>query len=203
VLISCQSANLKEARDRYVRGEYYAAARAYREIYRSVPREQHALRGMIAYEMAENHRHLNQAMQAAAAYRNAIRYGTPDTLMRYHLAQMLHREGNYEEAALAYRDSWHFDPTDPMGLSGLKGVEMAMKWIDSPTRFQVHLEPLFNSNRGDFCPMLSPKGDRLYFTSSREGVYGDMRSPVTGMKYNDLFYAETNVHGGVEATKAD
>ena len=37
--------------------------------------------------------------------------------------------------------------------------------------------------------------DRLYFTSSREEAGGEGKSTVTGMKYNDLFYAETNVHG--------
>ncbi len=195
LLFSCQSVNLSKARDHYARGEYHEAANAYRELYRKLPREQRAMRGVIAYEMAENYRHLNQPTRAATAYRNAIRYGYPDTLMVYHLARMLHQEGKYEEAVTAYRDFLALRPDDPLGLTGLNEVEQAVKLWDTPTRFKVQREPLFNSTRADFSPMLSPKGDRLYFTSSREEAGGEGKSPVTGMKYNDLFYAETNVHG--------
>ncbi len=178
-----------------MRGEFHSATSTYRELYRKVSREKRAIRGVIAYEMAENHRRLNQPTQAIAAYRNAIRYEYPDTLMFFHLAQMLHREGNYEAATVAYRDFLALRPDHPMGIAGLEAVELAVKWRDAPTRFKVQREPIFNSNRADFSPMLSPRGDRLYFTSSREDAQGEERSPVTGMKYNDLFYAETNVHG--------
>ncbi|MDI9605281.1 MAG: OmpA family protein [Bacteroidota bacterium] len=195
LLFSCQSVNLGKARDHYARGEYHDAANAYRELYRKLTREQRATRGVIAYEMAENYRHLNQSTRAATAYRNAIRYGYPDTLMVYHLARMLHQEGKYEEAVTAYRDFLTLRPDDPLGVSGLSGVEQAVKLRDTPTRFKVQREPLFNSTRADFSPMFSPRGDRLYFTSSREEAGGEGKSPVTGMKYNDLFYAETNVHG--------
>lgn len=195
LFFSCQSVNLGKARDHYARGEYHEAANAYRELYRKLPREQRAMRGVIAYEMAENYRHLNQPTRAATAYRNAIRYGYPDTLMVYHLARMLHQEGKYEEAATAYRDFLTLRPDDPLGVSGLNGVEQAVKLRDTPTRFKVQREPLFNSTRADFSPMFSPRGDRLYFTSSREEAGGEGKSSVTGMKYNDLFYAETNVHG--------
>ena len=195
LLFSCQTVNLDKARDHYARGEYHEAANAYRELYRKLSREQRAMRGVIAYEMAENYRHLNQSTRAATAYRNAIRYGYPDTLMVYHLARMLHQEGKYEEAATAYRDFLALRPDDPLGVSGLNGVEQAAKLRDTPTRFKVQREPLFNSTRADFSPMLAPRGDRLYFTSSREEAGGEGKSPVTGMKYNDLFYAETNVHG--------
>ncbi len=195
LLFSCQSVNLGKARDHYARGEYHEAANAYRELYRKLTREQRAMRGVIAYEMAENYRHLNQPTRAATAYRNAIRYGYPDTLMVYHLGRMLHQEGKYEEAVTAYRDFLALRPDDPLGVTGLNEVEQAVKLRDTPTRFKVQREPLFNSTRADFSPMLSPKGDRLYFTSSREEAGGEGKSPVTGMKYNDLFYAETNVHG--------
>jgi len=153
------------------------------------------MRGVIAYEMAENYRHLNQPMRAATAYRNAIRYGYPDTLMVYHLARMLHQEGKYEEAATAYRDFLALRPDDPLGVTGLSGVEQAVKLRDTPTRYKVQREPLFNSTRADFSPMFSPRGDRLYFTSSREEAGGEGKSPVTGMKYNDLFYARRTSTG--------
>lgn len=195
ILFSCETARLSDARDYFARGEYHAAAQTYRELYRNTSREQRAMRGVIAYEMAENYRRLNRASQAAVAYRNAIRYGYPDTLMYYHYAQMLQQEGNYESAGATYTDFLALLPDNPLAIAGLKGAEMAIGWNENPTRYRVRREPLFNSNRADFSPMLSSRGDRLYFTSSREATQGEERSPVTGTKYTDIFYAETNVHG--------
>ena len=159
---------LGDAREHYARGEYHAAAEAYRKLYVNVPRDQRAMRGVIAYEMAENYRRLNQPARAAAAYRNAIRYEYPDTLMFYQYARMLHQEGNYEEAASAYLDFLALQPNHPLGLAGWQGVERAIGWIRQPTRYRVQREELFNSNRGEFSPMLNRRGDRLYFTSYRE-----------------------------------
>lgn len=195
LLVSCQSAKLGDAREHYAKGEYHAAAEIYRELYRNASRGQRAMRGVVAYEMAENYRLLNQTTRAAGAYRNAIRYEYPDTLMYFHYARMLHREGAHEQAAAAYRDFLAMHPGHPLALSGLHGAEMAMEWSREPTRYAVRREEVFISNRGEFSPMLNSRGDRLYFTSSREASRGEERSPVTGMKYNDIYFSETNVQG--------
>ena len=195
LLLSCDQAKLSVAREQYLRGEYYAASETYRKLYRNVSREERAQRGIIAFEMAENYRKLNQSSRAVAAYNNAIRYGYPDTIMYFHYARMLHREGNYEGAAEAYRRFLTFRPEDRLALAGLQGVELAVEWSKNPTRYVVERMELFNSNRGEFSPMLSADGDRLYFTSSREEVLGEEKSAITGMKYNDLFRSVKNVHG--------
>lgn len=195
LLLSCDQAKLTVAREQYLRGEYYAAGETYRKLYRKTPRDERAQRGIIAFEMAENYRKLNQSSRAAAAYHNAIRYGYPDTIMYLHHARMLHREGDYGSAEEAYCRFLAFRPDDPMALSGRRGVELAKKWSENPTRYTVERMELFNSNRGEFSPMLSPDGDRLYFGSSREEVPGEDKSAITGMKYNDLFLSIKNVHG--------
>ena len=125
--------------------------------------------------MAENYRHLNQPMRAATAYRNAIRYGYPDTLMVYHLARMLHQEGKYEEAATAYRDFLALRPDDPLGVTGLSGVEQAVKLRDTPTRYKVQREPLFNSTRADFSPDALAEGRPalLHLVPGRGGGRGE------------------------------
>jgi len=195
LLLSCDQAKLSVAREQYLRGEYYAASETYRKLYRNVSREERAQRGIIAFEMAENYRKLNQSSRALAAYSNAIRYGYPDTIMYFHYARMLHREGNYAGAAEAYRRFLTFRPEDRLALTGLQGVELAVEWSENPTRYVVGRMELFNSNRGEFSPMLSADGGRLYFTSSREEVLGEEKSAITGMKYNDLFRSVKNVHG--------
>ena len=195
LLLSCDQARLSIARDQYLRGEYYIASETYRTLYRNALREGVAQRAVIAFELAENYRRLNQSARAVTAYSNAIRYGYPDTIMYLHYARMLHREGRYHAAAEEYLRFLTFKPDDPMALCGLRGVEMALKWRESPTRYRVERIELFNSNRGEFSPMLSPQGDGLYFASSRDEALGEEKSPITGMKYNDLFTTTKNVHG--------
>lgn len=195
LLISCDQAKLSIAREQYLRGEYYAAGETYRKLYRKAPREERAQRAIIAFEMAENYRKLNQSSRAVSAYQNAIRYEYPDTLMYLYYARMLHREGDYEGAEDAYRQFLSFLPNHPEALNGLLGVKLAKDWSDNPTRYVVERMNLFNSNRGEFSPMLLPQRDQLYFTSSREEAVGDVKSPITGMKYNDLFRSNKNVHG--------
>ncbi len=53
---------------------------------------------------------------------------------------------------------------------------------------------IFNSPRGEFSPLLANIDETLYFTSSRDDALGG-RSPVTGIKYNDLFFSVKNVRG--------
>lgn len=69
----------------------------------NAPREERALRGVIAFEMAENYRRLNQSAHALTAYGNAVRFGYPDSLAWLRMAQMLHREGCYPKVADVYR----------------------------------------------------------------------------------------------------
>lgn len=195
LLVSCDQVKLSDARGHYLRGEYYAASEAYRKLYRNLRPEEQIQRAIVAFEMAENYRRLNQSTRAVTAYSNAIRYGYPDTVVYLHYARMLHREGKYEAAAEVYSRFLAFRPDDPLALGGIRGTELAVKWSENPTRYRVQRMELFNSSRGEFSPTLSPQGDVLYFTSSREDALGEEKSPVTGMKYNDFFSSVKNVHG--------
>ncbi len=194
-LVSCNQAKLSDAREQYVHGEYYAASETYRKLYRKTPREQRALRGIIAYEMAENYRRLNQSARAVTAYSNAIRYQYPDTMIYLRYAQMLHREGKYTEAIGAYRDLLKLKPGNRLALNGVRGAEQAIDQSAHPTRHEVKRMDLLNSRRGEFSPMLARDDEVLYFTSSRDDARGETESPVTGMKYNDLYISTKNREG--------
>ena len=197
--ISCNRVRLSDARSHYVRGEYHEAVTVYRRLYRQTPREEGALRGVIAFEMAENYRQLSRPSHAATAYGNAIRYGYPDRVSFLRLAQMLHREGDYPKAVDAYRHYLAFMPGDQIAVVGLRGAEQSMaeagqSGIES-SRFLVRRMELFNSSRSDFSPLLAHDDERLYFTSSREEIPGEERSAVTGTKYHDLYLSERNSRG--------
>ena len=58
---SCKSAKMKDADEKYERGEYFAAAETYRKIYNKLKRkEDRYQRGEVAFMLGECYRHLNQ-----------------------------------------------------------------------------------------------------------------------------------------------
>ena len=195
LLFACKTASLSDARMQYLRGEYFAASETYREVYRKIPPENRAMRGVVAFEMAEAFRRLNMPVRASNAYANAIRYNYPDTLMHLHYAQMLHREGKYRDAKKAYEEFLKFDSANYFAHIGLEGIELAAFLEVNPTRYQVQRMDLFNSNRSEFSPMLTKNDTELYLTSSRNDARGDSVSSITGMKNNDFFVSVKNDKG--------
>ena len=193
LIAACGQANLSDARSHYLNGAYHAASETYRELYRNTPRSEKALRGVIAFEMAENFRAINQSARAMEAYGNAIRLGYPDTMMYLSYARMLHRERKYSQALDAYRNFLMMQPDHPLAVNGIQGLLMAQQ--ETPSRYEVQRMELFNSTRSEFSPMLTHRDKMLYFTSSREDVSGETKSLVTGLKFNDLFVAEKDVRG--------
>ncbi len=195
IIAGCKPVKLSDARMQYLRGEYFAASETYRKVYRKIKQDERAMRGVVAFEMAETYRHLNSTQRAITSYANAIRYAYPDTLMYLHYAQMLHKDGKYKQAKVAYDDFLKLSPNNYLAVTGLKGVDFAMESEGQTSRYIVRRMDLFNSNRGEFCPMLSPDDATLYITSSREDARGDTISSITGMKNNDIFSATKNDKG--------
>ena len=77
----CRGPKLATADAQMERGEYFDASASYRKIYNKLKRPaDRPLRGEVAFKMAEADRRLGRAGRAAAAYRNALRYGYPDSI---------------------------------------------------------------------------------------------------------------------------
>ncbi len=99
ILSGCRGVKLSTADEQMYRGEYFDASKTYRKIYNKLTKkEERALRGEVAFKMAECHRRLNQYARAAAAYQNAARYGYPDSTLYLYLGQMLAADGKYQPA---------------------------------------------------------------------------------------------------------
>lgn len=194
-LSSCNTANLSDARLQYVRGEYYAASETYRKVYRNLKPNERAMRGVVAYEMAESYKKLNYPIRASSGYANAIRYNYPDTLMYLSYAQMLHKEGNYAKAVSAYQDYILMDSANYMAQVGLMGANNAANNIHKPFKHIVKRMDIFNSNRSEFAPMFANNDNVIYITSSRNDAKGDSVSDITGLKNNDIFIITKNDKG--------
>ena len=194
---SCKSVKMKDADEKYDRGEYYAAAETYRKIYNKLNRkEDRYLRGEVAFMLGECYRHLNQSSRAAASYQNAQRYEWEDSLIPFYLAQAQQMEGQYTLSERNYKAYLDTAPGNWQAKEGIRGCQMAPKMRDEGSRYIVKNARLFNSRRADFCPMfLDNKADVIYFTSSREKATGTAKSEITGAKNCDVFFSKKDDKG--------
>ncbi|MDL2215301.1 hypothetical protein LJC00_03840, partial [Dysgonomonas sp. OttesenSCG-928-M03] len=164
------------------------AAQKYKVIYRKTPAKERKLRGIIAYRLAESYRLINNVPAANAAYANAIRYNPTDTLIKLQYARTLQKAGNYKQAVNQYGLYLKSSPGFRFAMSGLKGSEMATEMKQNPTKYTVKKMEVFNSRRGEFSPMLlPPEYSMIYITTHRDDVSGEAKSPITGVRNNDLF----------------
>lgn len=182
------------ADEQLARGEYFDAQKTYRKIYNKLnPREQRQLRGEVAAKMGECYTKLGQNARAAAAYQNALRYGSPDSTLLFQLAKAHHGQGNYSQAISTYEEYLRLYPNDTQALQNLSGARKSSGLKHNRTRYVVKNAKLFNSRRADFSPMFN--GDVIYFTTTNEKVVGTKRSEITGMKRSDIWMARKNERG--------
>lgn len=193
---SCKQVKLEDADKKFAQGEYFVAADMYRKVYRKISPKKRELRGEIALRMAESYRLINYPVRANAAYANAIRYNVGDSTVTLQYARSLHKVGDYKQAARYYEEFLKLFPDNKFALNGLEGTKLAPKWKDKPTKYVVKRMELFNSNRGEFSPMLLPPDyDQVYFTSNRKEATGDTISGITGAKLNDIFMSRKDENG--------
>lgn len=195
-LAACKSVKLADADKKFAQGEYFVAADMYRKIYRKTPATKRELRGEVALRMAESYRLINYPMRANAAYANAIRYKVNDSTVTLQYARSLHKAGDYKQAAKYYQEFLQLYPENKFALNGLEGTKLAPLWKAKPTLHPVRRMDLFNSNRGEFSPMLLPPDyDQVYFSSNRKEATGDTISGITGAKLNDIFMSRKDENG--------
>lgn len=187
LLAGCRGPKLATADEQMARGEYFEAAATYRKVYNKLTKPQERpQRGEVAFKMGEADRKLSRYARAAADYRNAIRYGYPDSTAQLLMAQMLHADGKYPAAVEAYEQYLMRAPESVEAREGLRGARMAADMKKRPTRYVVRQSKLLNSRRSDFSPVYAGP-DRLYFSSTNEKVTGTARSEVTGAKRADIW----------------
>ncbi|MCM1255388.1 MAG: OmpA family protein [Duncaniella sp.] len=191
---SCSSVKLADADMQMERGEYFDASKSYKKIYSTLKsKDQRKLRGEVAFKMAECYRLTGRKANASAAYRNALRYGYPDSVVILRLAQSQHSEGNYKAAIENYECYLHFDPSNIVANAGLAGARKSAELKKNKTRYVVKPAKIFNSRRSDYSPMYN--GDLLYLTTTNEQAKGTKKSEVTGMKQGDVWVARKDDNG--------
>ena len=183
--------NIKKGDALYAIGEYFDAAAEYKKGYSRTAVKDKPKRGERAWKMAECYRHINFTAKAIGAYQNAIRYKYPDSMAVLYLAQMQHKQGDYKNATKNYQLFLDSVPGDQRAIKGMQGCTQAQIWKKKTTLHTVKKEPLFNSRRSDFSPVLyGDEWDQLFLTSTRPQAKGNEMSGITGMKAGDIFMAK-------------
>ena len=181
---------LKKGDQFFALGEYYQAANYYKKSYSRVSSKEKYKRADRAYRMGDCYRRINYTQKAASAFQNAVRYGCPDSMAIFYLAQQQLKMGSYKAAKQNFETFLALKPDDELALVGLKSCELGPEWKASPNMYTVKKDALFNSRRGDYCPMLyGDESEYILFTSTRNDAKGDEISGITGVKYSDLFMA--------------
>ena len=142
--------SLRKGDQRYALGEYTEAANLYKKAYAGMPSSQKELRAETAFKLGECYRHTNYTPRALAAYRNAIRYNYPDSIVYRYLADMLRLDGKTAEARKNYLIALQHDSTDVLAQNGLKSCHMIQDWKDNPTRYIVKKDPVLNGRYSDW-----------------------------------------------------
>ncbi len=218
--------NLKKGDQFFARGEYYDAAAEYRTAYSKTSTKERDKRGERALKMAECYRRINYTAKAIGAYQNGIRYiekavadrqkagventeadslaelALQDAVLK--LARLQQKGGDYKGAIKNYEaflESAAHNPLlpqalDTLAINGLIGSRQASIMKNKPTLHTVRKEPLLNSRRADFSPMLvGDDYEQLYFTTTRPQATGDELSGITGTKYADIFVSKRDDKG--------
>lgn len=218
--------NLKKGDQYFARGEYYDAAAEYRTAYSKTSTKERDKRGERALKMAECYRRINYTAKAIGAYQNGIRYiekavadrqkagventeadslaelALQDAVLK--LARLQQKGGDYKGAIKNYEaflESAAHNPVlpqalDTLAINGLIGSRQASIMKSKPTLHTVRKEPLLNSRRADFSPMLMGDDyEQLYFTTTRPQATGDELSGITGTKYADIFVSKRDDKG--------
>lgn len=188
--------NMKKAEQYYALGEYFDAAAEYKKAYMRTPVKERSKRAERAFKAAECYRRINYTAKAIGSYQNAVRYRYADSTAVLRLAEMQHKNGEYKKAEENYRRYLTFMPTDERALNGVDGCRLAPIWRKHLTNYTVKKQPLFNSRRTDFSPVLyGDEFDQLYLTSTRPQATGDEISGITGTKSGDIFLSKKDDKG--------
>ena len=199
---SCSvSARIKRADKKYNIGEYYQAAEMYKQVYRRINSKDKSMRAHVAFNQGECYRILNNS-KATSAYKNAIRYHYPDSIVYLHYAQVLHYQGKYKEAIKQYDIYLEAHQKDYVASAGKYACLKMEDWKKQTSRYKIAPAKEFNAKRSsNFSPsFIGEDADALVFTSNRQEQKSNNKtkvraSSVTGMPAFNLYSARKNAAG--------
>ena len=177
-------------------GEYQEASVQYGKAYNRYKSSEKKERAYASFYRGECFRLLNQPIKAEGEYKKALRYNFGNDSLQLRMAQTLHKNAKYSEAAKAYENYLALFPDDSLALNGLSACHRIEQWKKKPNRYLVQKSTLLNSRKGDFSPALSPDNYMsLIFSSSAKYEEEQKISKITGLPDNNFWISKLDAKG--------
>ena len=189
-----RSKRIDRAIKTYEAGEYREAIDLLKEAYDFVSDKDKKTE--LLFMLGDCSRRLNDPAKAEMWFKKVIDKNYQDPLAYLYFADALKMNQKYEDALSAYKKYAELVPDDPRGKNGVQSCELAKKWLDAPSGYEVQDMKNFNSKSMDFCPSFANSDySVVYFTSCREGTTGKAINKITGQPYADIFEAKEDRKG--------
>jgi peptidoglycan-associated lipoprotein len=192
--ITAVTAQNKEADKLYLSGKYFDAIEIYKKA--ATKEKNKTKKAEMTFKTGDCYRLINDTKQSEVWFAKAIKAKYPDPIATLYLADAKKVNEKYSEAIVDYNEYSKLVPSDPRGAEGAKSCEMAQKWKDNPTRYEVTNLGQINTKDQDFCPTYADKKYlTLYFTSARPGATGNAADGTTGQSYTDIYETKIDKKG--------
>ncbi len=179
----------------YETNELLKALELYKAAYSKAESKQE--KAYIRFQEAEIYRKTLKYKRAALRYKNAIKKGYQDPKAIFYYASMLQATMKYEEALPQFKLFLEKSPNDSLAQLGYRSCVASVKWMKSPTRYQIENLKKLNSRNSDFGATYgNESGTEVVFTSARKRKKTANRiSKVTGQYYTSIFEIYQNRAG--------
>ncbi len=180
--------NLIKADEAFENHEYFSAVTLYKQALSGSPDE---TKGYIFYRAGEASQEINDYKEAESYFQKAIKANYTEPLVYLKLAEVLKIESKYDESIIEYKNYKTKGGEAKKADRGISSCQLAKKYSENPTRYQIENMALINSKARDYCASFSDKNNKtIVFSSNREGSLGDI-DVSTGKNKSDIY--ETKV----------
>ncbi len=203
VTVSAQNKFTKKGNEAFEKRYWHAAIDNYTVALKK--EQDKELKKLITYRVAQSYDKMKNFKNAVAWYQKLIKKGKgfvdthPEVYLK--LADALKKMELYNEAMAQYMEYQGLKPEDPKGVKGAKSCQLAMKWIQHPTRYKVANVQQLNTKYDDAIPNYASKNKKaknidIIFQSYREGGLTKDENNVNGQAYPDLYISKVNTDNG-------
>ncbi len=193
--------SIKQADKRYEIGEYHAAASRYKRILSRIPSKDKKLQGAIAFKLGNCYRLIHDPRRAEGAYRKAVRFRHPDSMLYLYYGDVLLRNGRPKEAKSAFYRVLRKDSSNQQAQNAILACDSLSIWKKVPQRYALHKATYINGRKSDdFSPCVSD-ADLIYFSSTRttKGAKKIKNSKITGIPNSSIYFVKRNRKGKWDA----
>jgi peptidoglycan-associated lipoprotein len=192
--VNAQSKATKAADAEYANKAYFSAIEKYKKAYSLESAQTQKAR--IIYQIARCYQQLNDNKMAEEWFLKAINAKHPDNTKYLYLGDAMRNQGKYKEAKVYYKKFSQVSPKDNRGKIGEKACDLAILWLNDPTRYQVDNIMMLNTKQYDFASAYATKrNNAIVFSTSRNSATGDAVDPKVGENYQDLYMASIDKKG--------